>query len=641
MGASKDSVVSSRLKREDCKRTKHDSVFSEWKVSLSLSLSLSLNFAKTITIMRDPCSDVPKTMKEIWVSEILDVLFWLSLNYDTMGCKRDLSFIHASCASVCENGLVCFPVLVLIGPSDWEDHSLGKEGAERYRIHNLPNCASCSGLYELGIVVLHTRSGRETSKFDPDHIIPVYVGQADNVRTRLQCYGREGAHLENGKSTGELNDSVLQGRGLFSEIFSRGYSVVYRWAPLRDGDSWYKGLVTPLGKELEDAVRAKFPHAKLSQGYGMTEADQNRIEFGGGRKIEERLKGPTMKPMAMGAIVPSEPFLGSAAVAYTVYTKAKMKNKRDAEKTEAQVLDTFDYAWNKGGNGVRRPNDILKKLDRSTSRNTKFHVIVKKLQTFRQKKMGIKIEACKPLPWENVSNTYSYQENNDLFSRIFKIGRSQPRLVQLRHGFNEDYASICGVALGHGSVCRRLPVEGRKRCAEHKGLKINGNHLKVEYRASSFSHDTMKPQLVVDDCPVGKDSFPICGVALDDGILCRRQPVRGRKRCEEHKGRKITKSFSESRTKNKQGHLCDPILESSTYGYDSEKILSKTRKMGTTCGVGLKDGTFCIRQPALGKKRCEEHKRMKIIGSKSKLLVADVPNVFDCSGINSCSGQKV
>ncbi|THF97120.1 hypothetical protein TEA_001931 [Camellia sinensis var. sinensis] len=28
----------------------------------------------------------------------------------------------------------------------------------------------------------------------------------------------------------------------------------------------------PLGKELEDAVRSKFPHAKLGQGYGMTEA---------------------------------------------------------------------------------------------------------------------------------------------------------------------------------------------------------------------------------------------------------------------------------------------------------------------------------------------------------------------------------
>ncbi|KAF5935103.1 hypothetical protein HYC85_026232 [Camellia sinensis] len=570
---------------------------------------------------------------------------------------------------------------VLIGPSDWEDHSLGKEGAERYRIHNLPNCASCSGLYELGIVVLHTRSGRETSKFDPDRIIPVYVGQADNVRTRLQCYGREGAHLENGKSTGELNDSVLQGRGLFSEIFSRGYSVVYRWAPVNLNEAT-REITGAVALEPQPGASGfaplNFPIRSVEQKMAVqsdVEANQYTLKscvetMTAVTNLSHQLQSRTNEVQQLNAQLALLQRMYKDARAEISVLKAEnkelkrkatvmfrfggppyavveeqggvnMKNKRDAEKTEAQVLDTFDYAWNKGGNGVRRPNDILKKLDRSTSRNTKFHVIVKKLQTFRQKKMGIKIEACKPLPWENVSNTYSYQENNDLFSRIFKIGRSQPRLVQLRHGFNEDYASICGVALGHGSVCRRLPVEGRKRCAEHKGLKINGNHLKVEYRASSFSHDTMKPQLVVDDCPVGKDSFPICGVALDDGILCRRQPVRGRKRCEEHKGRKITKSFSESRTKNKQGHLCDPILESSTYGYDSEKILSKTRKMGTTCGVGLKDGTFCIRQPALGKKRCEEHKRMKIIGSKSKLLVADVPNVFDCSGINSCSGQKV
>jgi len=33
-----------------------------------------------------------------------------------------------------------------------------------------------------------------------------------------------------------------------------------------------------------------------------------------------KMFAPTMKPMAMGAIVPSEPFFGSAAVAYTVYT---------------------------------------------------------------------------------------------------------------------------------------------------------------------------------------------------------------------------------------------------------------------------------------------------------------------------------
>ena len=37
-----------------------------------------------------------------------------------------------------------------------------------------------------------------------------------------------------------------------------------------------------------------------------------------------RMFAPTMKPMAMGAMVPRDPFFGSAAVAYTVYTSAKV-----------------------------------------------------------------------------------------------------------------------------------------------------------------------------------------------------------------------------------------------------------------------------------------------------------------------------
>ncbi|KAH7852785.1 hypothetical protein Vadar_029179 [Vaccinium darrowii] len=78
-----------------------------------------------------------------------------------------------------------YSVQILIGASDWEDHSLGKEGAERYRVHNLPNCFSCSGLHELGIAVPCSSSSAETSKLDPDSIIAVYLGQGENVRTRL------------------------------------------------------------------------------------------------------------------------------------------------------------------------------------------------------------------------------------------------------------------------------------------------------------------------------------------------------------------------------------------------------------------------------------------------------------------------
>ncbi|XAR67179.1 hypothetical protein NMG60_11013643 [Bertholletia excelsa] len=401
MGGSTKGIVSTRLKREDCKRTKHDSVFSQWKV--------------------------------------------------------------------------------LIGPSDWEDHHLGKEGAERYRVHNLPNSSSCSGLYELGIAIPLVHSARDARKLDPDHIIPVYLGQADNVRARLQSYGREGSHLENGRSIGEPNESVQHGPRLFSEVFSRGYSVVYRWAP--------------------------------------------------------------------------------------------MKSKRDAEKTEAQLLETFDYAWNRGNNGIRRPSDIIQKIHKIDSRKSLFTSISRKLQNLHKKKVGIKIEACKPIMLGDSSATYSNQEDKNLLFQIFKIGRSWPRQVSPRNSSNDNNLNICGVALGHGSVCRRVPVEGRKRCADHKGMKINGFTSKLiaegkpladygnlessfvdnlehgGHYTPSFSHGKMK------SLPIADNSFPNCGITLGDGSSCRRRPVKGRKRCEEHKGRRVIRSVSKSGKRSKQFSL--------------------------------------------------------------------------------------
>jgi hypothetical protein len=123
----------------------------------------------------------------------------------------------------------CFQIL--IGPSDWEDHSKGKEGSARYRIHNLPQ-KLCPGVYELGVAVSYNGLGREIYKLttDPCRIVVVYLGKADNVRARLQRYGRTGAHLSNSCSS---DDSSLQtGRTLFQEIFSQGFQIVYRWAPV-------------------------------------------------------------------------------------------------------------------------------------------------------------------------------------------------------------------------------------------------------------------------------------------------------------------------------------------------------------------------------------------------------------------------
>ncbi|GAU33540.1 hypothetical protein TSUD_143330 [Trifolium subterraneum] len=97
-----------------------------------------------------------------------------------------------------------------------------------YRIHNLPRDDG-PGVYELGVVVMTSGFGRKIFKLttDPRRVVVVYLGEAGNVKTRLQCYGRDGAHL-GGCSSYESSDQM--GRSLFHEIFFQGFPIVYRWA---------------------------------------------------------------------------------------------------------------------------------------------------------------------------------------------------------------------------------------------------------------------------------------------------------------------------------------------------------------------------------------------------------------------------
>ncbi|XP_022987709.1 protein EFFECTOR OF TRANSCRIPTION 2-like isoform X1 [Cucurbita maxima] len=469
---------STRLKRENCKRTKHDSNFSKWEI--------------------------------------------------------------------------------LVAPSDWEDYSLGKEGAERYRIHNLPK-VSGPGLYELGIAVSSSGLGREIAKLDADWIVVVYIGEADNVRTRLQHYGRSGSHLGNGYLC-FVDCKVIpleKGPGLFQEMFTRGYSILYRWAP--------------------------------------------------------------------------------------------MKNKRDAQMTEAQLLKTFDYAWNTSGNGARRHNDVLKKLEDIASQTKKFTIITRKLLPFRQKQMGIKIKTSKPIPTENKTGEYG-EERSSFFSRILHFSRSRPRLVVNTDDVSGADSSSCGVVIGYGVVCRKPPVEGRKRCAEHKGMKVNGL-LKNSYAGATIYGDTdfsgsnaetsyNTEELSVQDSFPNKGNFlPICGIVLYDGSPCRRTPVQGRKRCEEHKGQRIRRSTLTSCQEAKPKVLLDVITsqykqqtsptskqESILIAQDNSPDLNSS--LERKCGVDLGNGLYCTRQPVKGRVRCGEHKGMRINGLISRLAtVSDTISV--------------
>ncbi|XP_061352656.1 protein EFFECTOR OF TRANSCRIPTION 2-like [Gastrolobium bilobum] len=364
---------------------------------------------------------------------------------------------------------------ILIGPSDWEDYSKGKEGSARYRIQNLPGKTG-PGVYELGIAVLSNNGlGREIYKLatDPERIVVVYLGQADNVRARLQRYGRTGAHLGNSCS----DDSSLQkGRPLFQEIFSQGFPIVYRWAP--------------------------------------------------------------------------------------------MQNKGDALRTEAQLLSTFDYAWNTSNNGNRRPDEILQKLNKIASGTRTFSDVARVLLPFTQKQVGIRIKSSMQ-PLKDDKSDEEYNGNYNFLSRVFKFNRSRPRIVQDIPVVIQENAKICGVMLGDGSVCRRPPVEKRVRCPEHKGMRTNVSTAKTirapksesivvpehnvycqtkgnGYRYQNVSHDAEDPppQTVVESAvDENNTNTNICGIILNDGSTCRRQPVKGRKRCQEHKGKRISASI--------------------------------------------------------------------------------------------------
>lgn len=236
-----------------------------------------------------------------------------------------------------------------------------------------------------------------------------------------------------------------------------------------------------------------------------------------------------------------------------------MQNTGEALSTEAQLLSTFDYAWNTIKNGTRRPNDILEMLNNFASGTTTFSDVAKLLLPFTQKKVGIPIKSSKlPLTDDKLDEADNGRYN--FLSRVFKFNRSRPRIVQdTTDGATHENAKICGVMLADGSICKRPPVEKRVRCPEHKGMRRNVSTAKASrapkaelesivgnaYRYQNVNHDVEDPPQKVVDSHVEESITKtiICGIILDDGSTCRRQPVKGRKRCHEHKGKRIRASI--------------------------------------------------------------------------------------------------
>jgi hypothetical protein len=160
-----------------------------------------------------------------------------------------------------------------------------------------------------------------------------------------------------------------------------------------------------------------------------------------------------------------------------LFSDWKMKNKAKAEKTETRLLNTSNYAWNKGNNGDRRHEKVLQKLKSS-----------KKLSGFQQKKTSVKIGTSKSFSWESNKKTFFKKPHEvrgkrcevhksrttkvSKSSSVFdsRFGNSTYESVSYRSDVKEYYSSICGATSVDGSSCKRPPAEGRKRCWQHTGM---------------------------------------------------------------------------------------------------------------------------------------------------------------------------
>ncbi|KAG0620663.1 hypothetical protein M758_4G233700 [Ceratodon purpureus] len=149
---------------------------------------------------------------------------------------------------------------ILMGPLDSTEQinsASRKDGSCKYHTHNLPAAQFGPGVYELGVTApswSQVPNSKRSRTLKTEDVIPVYIGQAANIRQRLQKYGQAGAQLEHGSrpSTphhgdndsvkgrsprmvqsgfrGELPNSTGSGPRLFSEVFALGSSIAFRWA---------------------------------------------------------------------------------------------------------------------------------------------------------------------------------------------------------------------------------------------------------------------------------------------------------------------------------------------------------------------------------------------------------------------------
>ncbi|XP_073116820.1 protein EFFECTOR OF TRANSCRIPTION 2 isoform X1 [Elaeis guineensis] len=450
--------------------------------------------------------------------------------------------------------------MVLIGPSDWEDYSLGKDGVERYRIHNIPIHSACPGLYELGIASNPGGEDKRTRRHAAENVIVVYLGQADNVRTRLQQYGRAGAHLDQRNSSTSADKIEFpftqNGPGLFKEIFSRGHSIMFRWVPMTSKKE---------AEKKEASLLEVFDYAWNRRGNGVCRREEVLSKLDNAARPLSKLDNAATSPIssAYRKVQQWKQTVFDKKAGIKINGSMPLDEVGSSEGRKGFLPDVLKFVTSRprlvqGGDGIPGDHDIC----------------------------GVAIGGglvCRNKPVKGRERCEEHKGR-----RIAGIGKVTSGEVTA----TSEKSSVCGFFSEGGSVCSELAIHGRKRCELHKGRRVLESHLHISSDSKLQSH-MMLTKNITSAYDVDQE-YNICGVVYWDGSICRKKPVSGRKRCEHHKGQRIAGTrllTSEDWMTKKECNLDEP--------YD-------------ICGVVIGDGYVCRRKPVLGRKRCEEHKGRRV-----------------------------
>jgi hypothetical protein len=182
-------------------------------------------------------------------------------------------------------------------------------------------------------------------------------------------------------------------------------------------------------------------------------------------------------------------------------------SKAVAEKVEEELLEAFDYAWNKAADGTRRSRDVLAKIligvssSSETSSCMGDSSLQKKWLCFGVKRVGIQVAVRKPsrtVHDDALSAIANYSRRKTRGDGSVLWTRAHPSALTVGLGTKaakvSEFTKLeipavvrCGFVLDNGVPCSAIPSKGRKRCTMHKDTKTTRNHRRSQAQVASTS----------------------------------------------------------------------------------------------------------------------------------------------------------